>query len=227
MENNKNIAAKLVKVMQACGGYIQKDAENKKQNYKYVSAAAVMEKVNPALVENNMVSIPVYSVVSEREKSTSGGGLWQLVTVQLELKIIDVDSGESVAAISLGTGYDPGDKAVAKAQTMALKYAWLTALNMGTGDEPEADENTDKQTFVNAPLAPQAPAPMMIPAGLPNSPTVTELCQNWQSIGWDTYMLPNYLAQRFSKPAIHLTEPELMVILNESRQYCQQKGATV
>lgn len=209
----KNIAAKLVQVMKACG-YVQKGSENKEQKYKYVSAAAIAEKVNQALVEANLVSIPEFSILSEKEKSTSRGGIWQLITVQCKLQIIDADSGESVTVVSLGTGTDPGDKATSKAQTAAMKYAWLTALNIETGDEPEADSKTDQQTFTNAP-----PPPVMM---LPNSPRVQEIISMWQSLGWDTSTLPGYLDQRFGKPASQLTEPELAAIADEARQYFNQ-----
>lgn len=221
-QQNK-IAAKLVQVMKACG-YIQKDSENKEQKYRYVSAAAVLEKVNAALVEANMVSIPEFSVVSEKEKPTARGGIWQLVTVQCRLQIIDADSGESVTVVSLGTGTDPGDKAAAKAQTMALKYAWLTALNIGTGDEPEADERTDRQDFGHVPANPPPAIPPWMPPGLPNNPQVQTICQLWQSLGWDTSTLPGYLAQRFGKPAGDLTDAELSVVANEANQYFQQRG---
>jgi DNA-directed RNA polymerase subunit M/transcription elongation factor TFIIS len=33
---------------------------------------------------------------------------------------------------------------LSKAQTQAKKYAWLLALNISTGDDPEADERTDR-----------------------------------------------------------------------------------
>jgi hypothetical protein len=210
----KNIASKLVYIMNDCG-YIQKDADNKEQRYKYVSAAAVLEKVNAALVASRVVSIPEYTIVSEKEKATSRGGIWQLVTVQCKLMLIDADSGESVTIVSLGTGTDPGDKAVAKAQTMALKYAWLTALNIETGDDPEADPNTDKQVFMKA-------TPPAAPAGLPDSPRVQEILRLWHGLGWDINTLPGYLEQRYGKSSNQLTEPELAAIENEANQYYQQ-----
>ncbi len=209
----KNIAAKLVQVAKTCG-YVQKDSTNKEQKYKYVSAAAILGKVNEALVQANMASIPEFSVVSEKEKSTSRGGIWQLITVQCKLQIVDAESGESVTVTSLGTGTDPGDKAVAKAQTMALKYAWLTALNIETGDDPEADPKTDKAEFTNQPLVQTWP---------PNSPRLQELITIWQQMGWDPNMIPSYLEQRYNKPANQLTDPEMAAMVSEAQGYLQQR----
>jgi len=214
----KSIASKLVYIMNDCG-YIQKDADNKEQRYKYVSAAAVLEKVNAALVASRVVSIPEYTIVSEKEKATSRGGIWQLVTVQCKLLLVDADSGESVTIVSLGTGTDPGDKAVAKAQTMALKYAWLTALNIETGDDPEADPKTDQQTFTQLP--PQTAAPERLPDS-DNKNSQERIIRLWQSLGWDISALPEYLAKRFGKLANQLTGPELAALENEANQYYQQ-----
>lgn len=216
------IAAKLVQVMKACA-YVQKDAENKEQRYKYVSAAAVLEKVNAALVEANMVSIPEFSVVSEKDKPTAKGAVWQLVTVQCKLLIIDADSGEAVTVVSLGTGTDPGDKASAKAQTMAIKYAWLTALNIETGDEPSADERTDQQTFMQSGAPPTAPPPPGLPQGQTGNPRIQTICNYWQRLGWDINSLNNYLEQRFHKPIIQITDAELYVVENEAEMYTKQR----
>lgn len=216
------IAAKLVQVMKACA-YVQKDSENKEQRYKYVSAAAVLEKVNAALVGANMVSIPEFSVVSEKDKPTAKGAVWQLVTVQCKLQIIDADSGETVTVVSLGTGTDPGDKASAKAQTMAIKYAWLTALNIETGDEPSADERTDQQTFMHSGSPPAAPPTTGFPQNQPGNPRIQNICNYWQRLGWDINGLNSYLEQRFHKPMNQITDAELYVVENEAEVYVKQR----
>lgn len=210
----KNIAGKLVQVMKACG-YVQKDSENKEQKYKYVSAAAVLEKVNPALVEARLISIPQFIIVSEREKPTARGGVWQLVNVQCTLKIIDADSSEWVTVTSLGTGTDPGDKATAKAQTMALKYAWLTALNIETGDEPSADERTDQQAFITS--------VQVLPAGIPDTPHFRHLCSLWEQVGWGINTLAGYLEQRFGKPVGEINFAEVEIVIAEANQYVQTR----
>ncbi|MFA5385523.1 MAG: ERF family protein [Eubacteriales bacterium] len=219
---NKNIAGKLVHVMQACS-YVQKDAENKEQKYRYVSAAAVLEKINPALVANNLVSIPEFSLISEKEKSTARGGIWQLVTVQCKLMIIDADSGEVLNIVSLGTGTDPGDKATSKAQTAALKYAWLTALNIETGDDPEADPRTDHELGQDNPQGGPPMPPPMLP-GIGSNPLFQEICRQWGQLGWGgAQELAFYLEQRFKKSADQVSEAELIVVANEAIQYLQQR----
>ncbi|MBR0289704.1 MAG: hypothetical protein IJQ82_12060 [Selenomonadaceae bacterium] len=55
------------------------------------------------------------------------------------ITLLDPDSGETLPIKGLGFGQDAGDKAVAKAQTMAIKYAYLNSLAIATNDDPEAD----------------------------------------------------------------------------------------
>lgn len=140
----KNIAAKLAKVMAACS-YVQKDKKHSFHDYKYASAEAILSSVNPACAENNVASVTCYELLSEKDVTNAKGKTEHSVTVKCILTIIDADSGEWVEAQSLGTGQDLGDKAVAKAQTMALKYAWLTSLIISTGDDPEHNEPCRQQ----------------------------------------------------------------------------------
>lgn len=154
----KNLAAKLVKISKACD-YVQKDGKNNFHGYKYASAAAVLEKVNAACVENNVASIVNSKILSTEEVITSKGNKERLVTVETTLTLIDADTGETLQSVALGSGQDSGDKAVAKAQTMALKYCWLTTLNISTGDDPEADTKTDEAMHNNKQMKQTKPKP--------------------------------------------------------------------
>lgn len=144
MAEIKNIASKLAKVMAGCR-YIQRDRRNEFLKYNYASAAAVLERVSLACAEQNLATFAVSRVLSQAGKVNRSGMEETLVTVQTEVTLIDCDSGEMITFTGLGSGQDVGDKAVAKAQTMALKYAWMTTLNISTGDDPEADEGVDER----------------------------------------------------------------------------------
>ena len=67
-----------------------------------------------------------------------------LKVMRARISIIDSETGATVETDGIGQGYDGGDKALSKAQTQARKYALLLALNISTGEDPEADEKTDK-----------------------------------------------------------------------------------
>lgn len=145
----KNIAKKLLMLMVEVGA-IKKDKENKQQGYRYVSSDAVLSDVQKACVAHNVASYCEMSIDRVVEQTTKAGGINNLVFVRCALHIIDQDSGEEIIAHSLGEGTDYGDKAAMKAATAAHKYAWLETLNISTGDDPEADEETDKSVPVKA-----------------------------------------------------------------------------
>jgi len=138
-----SLAKKLVKVMEDCG-YIQKDASNEHDRYTYASAAAVLEKVNESLVKHGIATVTRSKIINSWERVTSKGNVAYYKEVEVEITLIDTETGEERVIAGIGCGMDVGDKAVMKAQTAATKYAWLMSLQISTGDDPEADEDTPK-----------------------------------------------------------------------------------
>lgn len=133
---------KLSKLAKECA-YVQKDGRNEYHKYSYASATSVYEKVSEAMQSLGLTSYTKAKVTELREKVTGKGGVDFVAVVHLSLFIVDVETGYMIEVESAGSGQDAGDKAVMKAQTAALKYAWMMCLNMATGDDPEADSDTD------------------------------------------------------------------------------------
>ena len=132
------IAEKFLKVMVACRK-LTYDSNNEEVGYKYVSAAKVNAAVNAALAENGIISCARATVNEVREFKDE-----MMATVSVEIALKDVNNPEEVLIIrGVGQGIDAGDKAVAKAQTMAVKYAWKNSLLIAeAGDDPDANQNT-------------------------------------------------------------------------------------
>ena len=143
----KNIAAKLVKLMAGCA-YVQKNGLNDFHHYRFATASDVLEKVNASLVKNNVASVVVSELTDMVDTTNQSGKIEHLATVKTSLTLIDCDSGESLTLVGLGSGADVGDKAIMKAQTASLKYAYLMSLAIATGDDPEADSQTDVRNAV-------------------------------------------------------------------------------
>ena len=134
----KTIASKLVKIMNECN-YIKKSGTNDFHKYKYATSAEVLEKINTALVKQNICSIVIPQILSNIDVTTTKGNIEHLVTVKIDIMLLDAETGETVTITGLGSGQDSGDKAVMKAQTAAIKYAYLLSMAISTGDDPEAD----------------------------------------------------------------------------------------
>lgn len=139
----KNIAGKLVKIMEECS-IIRKNGTNDFHKYKYATSADVLEKVNASLVKHRVAAIVLPEIIESGDVTTSKGNIEHLVTVKVDITLIDNDSGESIAIAGIGSGQDSGDKAVMKAQTAAIKYAYMLSLAISTNDDPEADSRTDE-----------------------------------------------------------------------------------
>lgn len=134
------LAAKLALAAKDCAR-VGKDGANGYHHYRYASAANVLAHVNEALCAHGIAVIDTLPEIL----STEGVGKERVVTARVTLTVGDTESDERAVFRGLGSGSDTGDKAVMKAQTAALKYAWLTAFSISTGDDPEADENTDRR----------------------------------------------------------------------------------
>ena len=146
MENTK-IAKKLVNVMIECG-HIAKNGLNSYHQYKYATAEDVLLKVNSALTKNKIASVVIPEIASMVDVINLKGNTEHLVTVNVQIKLIDSESGECVDLFGIGSGQDAGDKAVMKAQTAAIKYAYMMSLCNATGDDPEADTKTDENSSI-------------------------------------------------------------------------------
>lgn len=144
MENTK-IAKKLVNLMSECG-HIAKNGLNSYHQYKYATAEDVLLKVNSALTKNKIASVVIPEIASMVDVTNLKGNTEHLVTVNVQIKLIDSESGECVDLFGIGSGQDAGDKAVMKAQTAAIKYAYMMSLCIATGDDPEADTKTDENS---------------------------------------------------------------------------------
>ena len=133
----QKIAKKFVEVMRECSHVV-----NEYHRYKY--AADVLEKVNASLTKHGLASVVSPNLLNMQQVTTAKGNVEQLATVEVVITLIDSESGETLTLKGLGSGQDSGDKSVAKAQTMALKYCYLNSLAIATSDDPEADSHTDE-----------------------------------------------------------------------------------
>lgn len=148
----QKIASKLVQVMQECA-YVPKNGTNDFHHYSYATSADVLDKINDALTKQNICSIAVPDVVSIIDVTTAKGNIEHLATVKMNITLIDADSGEQLTITGLGSGQDSADKAAMKAQTAAIKYAYLLSMAISTGDDPEADSKTDEAASAYASIS--------------------------------------------------------------------------
>ena len=138
-----SLGAKMAEVARQCR-YMPKDGYNSFQKYKYTTAAGLLAKVNEALTEQGLYTSTKVELLDLREAQTSKGNAEKHAVVKVTITIRDsADSQESVTFEGLGSGQDAGDKAIMKANTAALKYAYIGGLNIAMSDDPEEDSGTE------------------------------------------------------------------------------------
>lgn len=146
-----SLARKLAAIAGECA-YVQKTGRNDFHKYRYATAADVLAKVNEAMLKHGVCSTADAEILSEHDNAGN-----RTVTAKVTLTLHDGDSDQTLTTAGIGCGQDKGDKAVMKAQTAAIKYAWMLALNISTGDDPEADEDTDKRAVKPQPKVSSPP----------------------------------------------------------------------
>jgi ERF superfamily len=113
--------------------------------YKFRGVDRVVNAVGPALRRHGVLVQParVFDVVY-REARTSKGTLMEDCTLKVEWAVIGPEGDTlPVPLQSAGQANDTGDKATAKAMSVAQRVLFLTALHVPTGD-PDIDKGHDR-----------------------------------------------------------------------------------
>jgi hypothetical protein len=134
----RGLYAKLHAIMSECG-YIQKDGENKDQNYKYVSDKAIKEKLQTLMVKHKLLFVQKSATVTDLKTGLGKYANQVIFVTRLAYSFVDIETGESLDGECDGAGSDWLDKGIYKAITGASKYALRNTFMIPTGDDPEQD----------------------------------------------------------------------------------------
>lgn len=151
-EKQMNIYQAISKCMEEIGA-VGKNDLNKSQGFKYRGIDAVMNAINPALVNNHIFIVPeVLEQTREERKSIKGGTLiYSICKVKYTFYAED---GSNITAVTIGEGMDSGDKATNKAMAIAFKYACFQVFCIPTEEMRDPDSESHavepKNDFVPA-----------------------------------------------------------------------------
>lgn len=109
---------------------------------------AVVNAVGPALRTHGVVVTPHLDQIERREGRTSKGGTLNYVAVVVTYTFTG-PAGDTMTATVPGEAFDSGDKATAKAMSVAFRTCLLQALALPT-DEADPDADTYEATAVHA-----------------------------------------------------------------------------
>ena len=125
--------------------------------YEYLRADDVQERINPLLLENNLIVRPEYTV--DQINRGRGEGV-PYVNVNLALTYISTLDGTEVTVHAVGESQASDDKSVNKGLTQAIKNAHRAQFQFASGEKEPDDLPPVERTQATAPkqVGPTVPA---------------------------------------------------------------------
>lgn len=125
---------------------ISKDRKNAQQGYQFRGIDDVYNALNGILAKHGLfMSAEVLDVKREERPSKSGG---TMAFVQTHVRYrFNAPDGSYVTTDSLGEGMDSGDKATAKAMSVAQKYALFQAFLIPTADPKDIENDNPEPVY--------------------------------------------------------------------------------
>lgn len=121
-------------------GAVGKTGTNTAQNYKFRGVDAVINAVAPALREHGLVLFPEVLSATYDTAPNKSGGLNQIARLMVKYTAQAID-GDPIVSIVAAEAFDSGDKATAKAMSVAYRTYLIQLLCLPT-DEPDPDESS-------------------------------------------------------------------------------------
>ena len=207
------IAQAMSAIMKEVGAIAKKD-KNQAQGFNFRGIDSVVNAVSPALQKHGVIVVPSvedyeYATVEIGRNRTAMGH----VKVKVTYTFIGAN-GDSIKATVVGEAMDAGDKATAKAMSVAFRTALLQALSLPT-DETDPDSSSYERSSAKDVLAPNALLTMITQAT-----TIDSLAEIGQYIttNKDSYN-PELLEQfrvKFKEQQANLIVPKLEEDTNET-----------
>lgn len=116
---------------------VRKDSKNQAQRFNFRGIDAVMNAVGPALRKYGVVILPEEVDVHRSNGATASGKQTAEVVVKVTYRVYG-PAGDSIHGKVAAEAMDFGDKATAKAMSVAYRTFLLQALTIPT-DEPDPD----------------------------------------------------------------------------------------
>lgn len=130
----------MIEVAREVTGLAKRD-RNDGQRFMFRGIDAVMNVFGPAMRTAGLMALPTVEDITVTEKPGNNGKTTQHVRVKMRLTFVN-DAGETDdRTVVWGEAMDWGDKATAKAHSVALRTAYLQAFCLPT-DERDPDHDT-------------------------------------------------------------------------------------
>lgn len=152
---------------------VRKDSKNQAQRFNFRGIDAVMNAVGPALRKHGVTILPEDVEVHRSNGTTANGKQTAEVVIKVTYRVYG-PAGDSIHGKVAAEAMDFGDKAIAKAMSVAYRTFLLQALTIPT-DEPDPDSESYERGVPNGTGASQRNTPLPTEQGVPKR-TAAEQC---------------------------------------------------
>lgn len=129
---------------------IGKDNFNKDQKFAFRGIDQVHASLAPLLAKHGLVILPQVVGRASEERVTKSGTKMRCVTVDVQYTIVSINDGDSMPLVVrfVGEGHDSGDKATAKAMSVAYKYMAIQTFCIPVDAQsiPDADAESPEES---------------------------------------------------------------------------------
>ena len=133
------IVVQALSLVMADIGAVAKSGVNQQQKFYFRGVDAVVNAASPAFRRRGVVVVPELLEKSRTSSQTKSGSTLNVVEVTVKYTFHG-PAGDSVCAVVAAEAFDSGDKATAKAMSVAFRTALLQTLALPTDEaDPDAD----------------------------------------------------------------------------------------
>lgn len=152
---------------------VRKGSKNQAQRFLFRGIDAVMTAVGPALRKHGVIILPEDVEVHRSNGTTANGKQTAEVVLKVTYRVYG-PGGDSISGKVAAEAMDFGDKAIAKAMSVAYRTFLLQALTVPT-DDPDPDSESYERGIPKRTGASQENAPHPAEKGVPKR-TAAEQC---------------------------------------------------
>lgn len=125
-------------------GAVRKDGKNTQQNFNFRGVDAVVNAVSPAMRAHGLICRPSKVEHRPSSKQLSGGKVATSIDVVVDYTFTGPEGDEFTAQV-VAEAFDLGDKATAKAMSVALRTCLLQTFMLPTDDTDPDTETYERE----------------------------------------------------------------------------------
>ena len=161
-------------------GAVAKSGVNQTQKFYFRGVDAVVNAASPAFRRRGVVVVPELLEKSRTSSQTKSGSTLNVVEVTVKYTFHG-PAGDTVSAVVAAEAFDSGDKATAKAMSVAFRTALLQTLALPTDEADPDEDNYDHVVQTAAPAAGAGQAAAASAAPSQAQEFAAAIQQNWNN----------------------------------------------